>query len=133
MGTNYYFESDKLPFENTKMHIGKSSGGWCFFLRVYPNLGINDLKDWEHIFNLNIGKISDEYDRDISPEEMAKEIKERFWNNPPKQDPKFYHRNFAVPGPKGLTRSIIDGNHCIGWGNNNDINSTWDLFINDFS
>lgn len=136
MGTNYYFKPNKsrYGFENMELvHIGKSSGGWCFSLHAHPNLGINDLKDWEDVFNLNIGEIENEYNDPITSSEMIAIITARSWKYPRKLDAKFYQQNHAVPGPNGLVRSIIDENHCIGWGNNNDINSTWDLFISDFS
>jgi hypothetical protein len=36
-----------LSTPEVKLHIGKSSGGWCFSLHVIPSLGLNTLDDWE--------------------------------------------------------------------------------------
>ena len=41
MGTNYYFEDSSEVCEccgrgAESLHIGKSSGGWCFSLHVMP-------------------------------------------------------------------------------------------------
>jgi hypothetical protein len=38
--------------------------------------------------------------------------------------------NRAIPGPFGLARHIIDGNHCIG---NAGLNAPIDYFAGDFS
>ena len=54
MGTNYYLHVDpcrccKRP--DRILHIGKSSYGWHFQLRVYPSENINDLSDWKPLFD----------------------------------------------------------------------------------
>ena len=135
MGTNYYWNSLKAcpcckrPYEEP-LHIGKSSAGWVFALHVYPDLGINNLTDWEKKW-FNPGEIKDEYNRAIPTREMLAIISERSWPRR-KQDKselrQWLRENQAELGPNGLTRSIIDGSHCIGHGE-----GTWDYIIGDFS
>jgi hypothetical protein len=110
MGTNYYWY-EKAPCGECKrefesVHIGKSSVGWNFSLRVHPDLGINSLSDWEERWGS--GEIKDEYGRIVSPEGMKATITER-----------------SHPG--GLLRHT-DGTLCIGHGE-----GTWDLMLGEFS
>lgn len=98
MSTNYYWTPKQhkcptcdRPFDNS-LHIGKSSAGWCFSLRVYPDKGVHNLGDWLKF--LHKGTITDEYDRVISSEDMIKRIVDR---------------------PIESERHPIDG-HCIGHG-----------------
>jgi hypothetical protein len=59
------------------LHIGKSSAGWFFNLCVYPDMGINELSDWEKAWADPHFDIVDEYGRVISPQEMLDEILNR--------------------------------------------------------
>lgn len=78
MGTNYYLRTGKkitktcdCGFEHEmdeELHIGKSSCGWKFVLHTIPERGINELEDWKELFKT--GKIFDEYDREVSIEDM---------------------------------------------------------------
>ena len=78
MGTNYYLKTGKkitktcdCGFEHEldeELHIGKSSYGWKFVLHIIPERGINELEDWEELFKT--GKIFDEYDNEITVEQM---------------------------------------------------------------
>ena len=78
MGTNYYLRTGKkitktcdCGFEHEldeKLHIGKSSWGWKFVLHIIPERGINELEDWEELFKT--GKIFDEYNNEITVEQM---------------------------------------------------------------
>lgn len=45
MGVNYYVCDPKAP-DRYGMHIGKSSGGWCFALRVYPEYSLTTFQRW---------------------------------------------------------------------------------------
>lgn len=80
MGTNYYYRAKPpcdaccRPFE--EKHIGKSSAGWAFTLRVYPG-EIDSLDDWEALFRVPGSEIQDEYDRPISVDEMMDIIQNR--------------------------------------------------------
>jgi hypothetical protein len=133
MGTNYYLypaspcEACGRPYG--PKHIGKSSGGWCFSLHVIPEEGINDLEDWEKLWNQEGAVIEDEYGIRINKILMEKIITIR--DSLPIQSRKsdrWFVKNSAVPGPNGLVRSRIDMIHCIGHGK-----GTWDLIIGEFS
>jgi hypothetical protein len=135
MGTNYYQrERPPCPTCGSKgevRHIGKSSGGWCFTLHVYPEDGINDLDDWLKL--LVAGNIYDEYEEELTFREMVKIITDRSWarKTTPYGYPSweaFDRENGAVAGPNGLHRHQIDGCRCIGHGS-----GTWDICVGDFS
>lgn len=144
MGTNYYLiekGSEPCPHCGTenaprKRHIGKSSAGWCFSLRVYPWDGINDLDDWLPLF---AGEIRDEYGSLIDAFEMRKKITQRScsswesrkwgepypWCYPTEAD--FHERNNSERGPNGLARHKLS-DHCIKHGA-----GTWDCIVGDYS
>lgn len=139
MGTNYYAITDHRPHGNKsdeRIHIGKSSGRWCFSLHVFPNEGISTLKDWQAIWNNPNINIIDSYNKPISANEMNEIITERWWKRNKKfsasefynSEQEFLQMNDAEWGPKGLLRHRIDGKHCIGHGE-----GTWDLIIGEFS
>jgi hypothetical protein len=140
MGTNYYlYERGDLinrlvQDEPTERHIGKSSGGWCFALRVYPEEGINSLTDWYKRMKQHNNVIKDEYGSEWTIDEMIREITDRRWRKrefqPTKRCPTeamMLEFNQAVYGPNNLLRARI-GEHCIGHGP-----GTWDLIVGDFS
>ena len=110
MGTNYYLHrSRKKP-----LHIGKSSGGWVFALRVarvgergdYPA----GLDGWRRLWNTKGSRIVDEYQRPVTPAEMEKIITERSWS-----------------GRGSLHRTSVGTDGCVGQGD-----GTWDMFDCDF-
>ena len=81
MGTNYYLKAPSCSHcgaARTLLHIGKSSAGWNFALRIYPEpvdllsrFGvekIQELDDWRPLFQRF--EILDEYHRKIEPAEM---------------------------------------------------------------
>jgi len=108
MGTNYYVKSEKCEHcgHGDDLHIGKSSAGWCFALRVYPDMGINNLLDWEKYLR---GKtIENEYGDTVSLDDLVMIITDR------------YH-------PRGLLRHEL-GSFCIGHGD-----GTYDLVVGEFS
>ena len=141
MGTNYYLVSnDSESSEPRRLrHIGKSSGGWCFSLHVYPDEGINTLDDWFLLFNAEDLQIVDEYGTRIHPDEMITRITERegmvidwdaithnsFYNYTSKEE--FLKKNHAEEGPNNLLRHKVDGNWCIANGE-----GTWDYLVGDF-
>lgn len=127
MGTNYYL-TEKGDCEccgraYPNLHIGKSSGGWCFSLHVIPEDGLNSLEDWEARFST--GVITSEYGDVLTPSEMSEVIRNRAWDRSVGFD---YRRNQAEPGPHGLARHRIDGRHCLGHGD-----GTWDYIAGEFS
>ena len=129
MGTNYYLQTP-----NNKLHIGKSSCGWTFALRVYPKLDINTLEDWVKLFHDEKNKIYDEYDSLVTYDNMYDAITHRHGNTfQYKQAPHgysswgdFLDRHHAVFGPNDLLRAKID-EFCIGHGA-----GTWDYFLTNF-
>lgn len=139
MGTNYYFEEatdycgvcgryDSV----SRLHIGKSSGGWCFAVRLHPEEGINSLDDWKERFKY--GAITDEYGRRLSEEEMilmitrrasGQEWEGRSWFGGSEEA--FHRSNYSERGPNGLLRAQLGG-RCVGHGE-----GTWDYFVGEFS
>ena len=115
MGTNYFY-SPRPPCAECgrhfdELHIGKSSGGWCFALHVIPDEGINSLDDWKARFALPGSSIQNEYGDVTTVEEMLSIITER-------------ERQGRLP----LRHDPVDGRHCIGHGE-----GTWDLIAGEFS
>jgi hypothetical protein len=140
MGTNYYWHNNPpcptCGHAEEPKHIGKSSAGWCFSLRIYPEDGINSLDDWKRLFESG-GVIRDEYRADIPLAEMLETITER-GRDPRNQDivpwgysswDEFHRTNYSMPGPKGLLRHRIDGmGTCVRHGE-----GTWDYCVGEFS
>ena len=123
MGTNFYWKPEPEPCHTCghdpveTLHIGKSSAGWTFLLRVYPSKGIHDLKDWVPLWES--GTIEDEYGRELTPQDMLSWITDRRSELP---DPEWLRANHAVPGPNGLVRRS-GCKHGEG---------TWDIATGDF-
>ena len=113
MGTNYYWhekppcECCGRPFES--VHIGKSSGGWCFALHVYPKDNIKTLGDWIELWKTPGSTIWNEYNEKITVDELMKIITERSWRG-------------EFP-----SRHDVDGCYCIGHGE-----GTYDYLIGYF-
>jgi hypothetical protein len=118
------------------LHIGKSSGGWCFGLHVFPDFGISSLDDWKAKWSE--GLIIDECERVISPKSMTRIIEDRHgiqhndtWFRDIQRfgynsEADFHRRNHSQPGPHDLVRHKL-GKHCIGHGE-----GTWDLIVGEF-
>jgi len=146
MGTNFYLhpqadcECCGRPFE--PLHIGKSSGGWCFSLHVIPEEGINTLDDWRRLWSRQGAIIRDEYGSRVSNEEMEARITERssnkswdrtWWERPfgrggYRNEEEFHRSNHSERGPNFLIRHRVDGRHCIGHGP-----GTYDYIVGEFS
>ena len=142
MGTNYYLHRNACECcgrSEDRVHIGKSSYGWCFSLHVDKWEGANNLEEWQEEWKK--GVIVDEYGQQVSPEEMLETITQREGCNdfkkpyPLKHDignygswEDFHARNYSEPGPKGLLRHQIKAGHCIGHGD-----GTYDLIVGEFS
>lgn len=130
MGTNYYWY-EKPPCcecgrEFDRLHIGKSSAGWCFSLHVMPEREINELTDWRKLWEIPGSVIRDEYEEVVSVEDMLKVITERSWQSKdPYPYPQHYLKaNYAVSGPNGLLRHTYDAKPGKG---------TYDLVRGEFS
>ncbi len=132
MGTNYYVETDKCPHcgrSDERVHIGKSSAGWCFSLNTHrtpvDDYDIQTLNDWRSFWEGKI--IVDEYGDQVSEKQMLITITERWWEgNLWTADGLAV--NFAELGPHGLARHKIDGRRCIGHGD-----GTFDYMRGEFS
>jgi len=150
MGTNYYLQHASCPscgHAHPPTHLGKSSSGWCFSLKVRPEEGIDSLADlinWmaKEIY-LNDAKIMDEYGEQYSLPSFLEVVTKR--SNPKvinmgwtesfdypnrwyQSEADFHERNHSERGPSGLLRHRIDGIHCIGHGP-----GTWDFTVGEFS
>jgi len=119
MGTNFFLRTKPACARcgrgpDQGLHIGKSSGGWCFGLHVYPSgehdgePAPRDLTEWVCRFPEGI---VNEYGESISPEEMIAIIADRqpynghaLWRHEPRAD------------------------HCLGPGD-----GTYDLMVGYFS
>lgn len=117
MGTNYYVKGNGYcrcckQFDETDLHIGKSSGGWCFALQTHPEMGINTIDDWKAYLVSKV--IQDEYGQVVLSDEMLRIIELRSWTKPTNE--KYLARNHAVQGPNNLLRHKVDGSHCVGHG-----------------
>ncbi len=127
MGTNYYWtqapgkECHACGHQETyePVHIGKSSAGWVFTLRVYPGgiepgtgTRIVDLDDWQHIWRDREGTITDEYGREVSWQCLEAIITDR--------------ASFGS-GRVSLRRHPLDS-FCIEHGP-----GSWDLCVGEFS
>lgn len=113
MGTNYYLQVDcceRCGRSADKMHIGKSSAGWCFSLHVEPDEGISTLEDWVRLWSQPSARIVDEYGDVIPTEEMMRIITKRKWD-----------------GAGGLRRHTRDS-LCLGHGP-----GTYDFVTGEFS
>ncbi len=123
MGTNYnWYPANDSPV----LHIGKSSGGWCFSLHVTAE--ITSLEDWKRVF-LFPGHIESEYVERIPVPEMLHIITERRLAHPITDAELCDHQRHGdvIRGPNGLLRHGIN-QWCCGHGP-----GTWDLMPGDFS
>jgi hypothetical protein len=121
MGTNYYaVKGDYAPEADydhplhgfvkwgtgkpAMIHIGKSSGGWCFSLHIYPELGVHTLADWKVFAPTLIAegwRIEDEYRDAITLDELwgvVERVDWERWNGRP------------------LLRADLSYGHCVGHG-----------------
>jgi hypothetical protein len=80
MGTNYYYHLNECPTCHRKeiLHIGKSSGGWKF--NFQSEKGIKSWKEWKEFIKNNTGKIIDEYDKELSLDELESWIAQKQQN-----------------------------------------------------
>jgi len=133
MGTNYYIvtECKCCGNVNRELHIGKSSAGWVFLLRLHPADDIWSLYDW--VLILKKGSIRDEYGHKILPENMLYIITNRKWTkerevpHPHKSWDEFHASNHSENGPNGLIRPK-KGDRCLSHGD-----GTWSYIIGEFS
>ena len=81
MGTNYYLhEKPPCPtcgHETEPLHIGKSSVGWAFALRIMPERKIHDLMCWYDLARAPGAIIRNEYHEILTPNEFLTMVKMR--------------------------------------------------------
>src|ERR1035438_3118957 len=132
MGTNYYLHENICPHcgrGDEPLHIGKSSGGWCFALHVIPELGLNTLNDWEKRWRGAQAVIKNEYGDAIPSSMMIATIVSRNHASIGGLGASWYEQNHAEPGPQGLARHKIGAaGGCVGHGE-----GTWDYIQGEFS
>ena len=106
MGTNYYIylANDDVTKDAEELHIGKSSSGWVFSLRIYESRGILNLYDWMPVLLNNQNTIRDEYGRNVTAAEMLRTITDRGRDEPVNWDAAEWQMNSAEPGPNNLVR-----------------------------
>ena len=75
MSTNYYAHID-LGGPVVKLHIGKSSAGWCFALHVTDE--ITSLDDWRKAWRCPWVTIVDEYGDVITTDAMVSTITDTY-------------------------------------------------------
>jgi hypothetical protein len=113
MGTNYYLhekpDCECCGRSYEPLHIGKSSGGWCFSLHVMPEDNINTIDDWRTLWSKDGVFIRNEYGEKVPIEEMEQIITDRLWRG---EFPR---------------RHEIDGRICVGYGA-----GTWDYLTGSF-
>lgn len=137
MGRNYYLIEHPArppckecgrPFDQDdgRLHVGKSSAGWVFFLHVDPSLGINDLPDWVERWSKHGVEITDEYGLRVTCGEMHAEIVNRGRLEPPNLTSLEMAQNFAVYGPNNLLR------HALGHSKIKHGAGTWDCIEGEF-
>ena len=129
MGTNYYLTEPACPTcgRQDELHIGKSSGGWCFALHVIPERGINTLDDWRALWSKG-WTILNECGSLVSVKELEDIITNRSWGRKGCFSIKELEDNHAVKGPNGLMRHRIEDSFCTGHGE-----GTWDYCLGEFS
>jgi len=134
MGANYYLYAPACSHcghAKEPLHLGKSSTGWCFGLHVYPE---QDLVDWQDIWARIIaveelgGFIQNENGETIDSGLFFTIVWDRGRKEP--HSLQWLKGNHAIPGPYGLARHIVDGNHCIG---NAGLDAPIDYFVGEFS
>jgi hypothetical protein len=73
MGLNLYLRNEYNKNDEEGTHIGKLSYGWRFLAHK-----TEDVYDMDSFLSfLDTGKIVDEYDREVSKEDLLKNIEER--------------------------------------------------------
>jgi hypothetical protein len=74
MSTNFYV---KVAADNEEIHFGKSSTGWVFTVRQYPEQGLCTLYDWMSLLASPYNTVRDEYGSDVSVAELMNTVMNR--------------------------------------------------------
>jgi hypothetical protein len=131
MGTNYniYIPNEDVTKDGEELHIGKSSMGWVFSLRVYEDRGILSLYDWLPILLNSQNVIRDEYGVNVTATELLRTITCRQRDEPVNWSRDDWAMNHAEPGPNNLVRhrQISDYGRTVTHGE-----GTWDYMDYEF-
>lgn len=76
MSTNYYVT---VADTGEELHFGKSSAGWVFAVRVYPEQGLNTLYDWMTLLASPFNTVRDEYGSKVTVQELMNTVMNREW------------------------------------------------------
>lgn len=78
MGTNYYIKKrdSERKINEPDIHIGKNSYGWEFSFQSIPELGLTSYQKWIEFIFMNSERIYNEYNENISFEDMLKVFKD---------------------------------------------------------
>ena len=117
MGVNFYWHEkpkcDKCGRCGERVHIGKSSFGWCFGLHIHPHDDIYNLSDWIERFDHPGSWIENEYGEVISKEEMLQWIRREGegWDEWRKKHGKFKRHEFG--GRWGMEGAYGEGDYDL--------------------
>lgn len=84
MSTNYYVRPPGTPEDSEGIHLGKSSIGWPFILRAYPDAAgrpaeitwdVGDFSSW--MLLLDLGLIVNEYGAPVLADDLLGWVRER--------------------------------------------------------
>ena len=128
MGTNFYAQQPGCHTcgrTGERIHIGKSSVGWCFGLHVVPEKGLNGLEEWKTFLSSPSVTIEDEYGTVIPLERLLVIITDRRSESRP-LTAEWLRLNHAERGPNNLARHRID-RYCVAHGE-----GTYDLLVGEF-
>ena len=95
MGTNFYatVNSCKHCDRSDTLHIGKSSAGWAFSLRVHEEHGLTSWDAWCEFLRRKAAEgdlvIVDEYGEQKSAEEFIDYVPRRIWQSADGSDLKY--------------------------------------------
>lgn len=136
MSTNYYLLKapnliERLSgVEPEPRHIGTSSIGWCFLLRIYPEDGITTIRDWYKLWTRPRNIIVDEHSYKIITDRFIEIVTKR--DDPPYVLSPRPDHHCTTTGygyerhPCGLARMKVGYEGCVGHG------GTYDYVEGDF-
>lgn len=128
MGINFYHDDDET---GVRRHIGKSSAGWVFLVRVHTDVGIRTLEDWQKKWEKPDTRIRDEYGKRLTPAEMLDWITSRTFHWADRASQQMLAENNAEVGPNNLLRPrISETTGCVGHGAGG---GTWSYIERSFS
>lgn len=104
MGTNFYLRPKNEISADNDIHIGKSSYGWRFALHYIPKLA-ESIEQWQQLYNNPNYKIIDEYDSELSPDDLDNIILCRGKQFPDAKDGTFpYTPIYTLAAAKNIER-----------------------------